>query len=48
MSCPDLLATILHQLGLDHDKLKYQHHGRDESLTDTPVTGARVVRELLA
>jgi hypothetical protein len=47
VSCPDLLATILHQLGLDHDRLKYQHLGRDESLTDSPVTGARVVRELL-
>ncbi len=47
VSCPDLLATILHQLGLDHDRLKYLHHGREESLTDSPVTGARVVRELL-
>jgi uncharacterized protein (DUF1501 family) len=48
VSCPDLLATILHQLGLDHDRLKYLHHGREESLTDSPVTGARVVREMLA
>jgi hypothetical protein len=48
VSCPDLLATILHQLGLDHDQLKYQHLGREESLTDSPVTGARVVEELLA
>jgi uncharacterized protein (DUF1501 family) len=48
VSCPDLLATILHQLGLDHDRLKYLHHGREESLTDSPVTGARVVTELLA
>ena len=47
VSCPDLLATILHQLGLDHDRLKYLHHGREESLTDSPVTHARVVRELL-
>jgi uncharacterized protein (DUF1501 family) len=47
VSCPDLLATILHQLGIDHDRLSYQHHGRNESLTDSPVTGARVVRELL-
>jgi hypothetical protein len=48
VSCPDLLATILHQLGLDHDRLKYLHHGREESLTDSPVTHARVVQELLA
>jgi hypothetical protein len=47
MSCPDLLATILHQLGLDHNRLKSAHHGREESLTDAPVTGARVVQELL-
>ena len=47
VSCPDLLATILHQLGLDHDRLKYLHHGREESLTDSPVTGAKVVGELL-
>jgi hypothetical protein len=48
VSCPDLLATILNQLGLDHDRLKYAHHGREESLTDSPVTHARVVKELLA
>ena len=47
VSCPDLLATILHQLGIDHDRLKYQHLGRAESLTDSPVTGARVIGELL-
>ncbi len=47
VSCPDLLATILNQLGLDHDRLKYLHHGREESLTDSPVTHARVVQELL-
>jgi uncharacterized protein (DUF1501 family) len=48
VSCPDLLATILHQLGLDHDRLKYLHHGREESLTDSPATHARVVQELLS
>lgn len=47
VTCPDLLATILHQLGLDHDQLKYLHQGREESLTDSPVTGAHVVGELL-
>ena len=47
VSCPDLLATILHQLGLDHDRLKYLHHGREESLTDSAVSGAHVVEELL-
>jgi hypothetical protein len=47
VSCPDLLATILHQLGIDHDRLKYQHHGREESLTGSPVTHARVVHEII-
>jgi hypothetical protein len=44
---PDLHATVLHQLGLDHRKLTYRHRGRDETLTDAPATGARVVGELL-
>lgn len=47
VSCPDLLATILNQLGLDHDQLTYTHHGREESLTDSAVTNARVIRELV-
>lgn len=48
VSCQDLLATLLHQLGLDHTRLTYRHHGREDSLTDAPATGARVVHELLA
>ncbi|MDR3636506.1 MAG: DUF1501 domain-containing protein [Isosphaeraceae bacterium] len=47
VSVPDLHATILHQLGLDHTRLTYHHHGSDESLTDARVTKARVVTELL-
>jgi hypothetical protein len=30
----DFHATILHLLGLDHEKLTYRHSGRDERLTD--------------
>ncbi|MGY8655127.1 MAG: DUF1501 domain-containing protein, partial [Verrucomicrobiia bacterium] len=30
----DLHATILHILGMDHEKLTYFHNGRDERLTD--------------
>jgi uncharacterized protein (DUF1501 family) len=41
----DLHATILHLMGLDHEKLTYRYAGRDFRLTD--VSG-RVVRELLA
>ena len=48
VSVNDLHATLLHQLGLDHDRLTYHHHGRDESPTDSVVTDARVVRKLLA
>jgi uncharacterized protein (DUF1501 family) len=41
----DLHATVLHLLGLDHKRLTYNLHGRDERLTD--VYDARVIRELL-
>ena len=47
VSVPDLHATVLHQLGLDHDKLTYRHHGSDETLTDARVTRARVVTQIL-
>jgi hypothetical protein len=41
----DLHATILHQMGLDHEKLTYRYGGRDYRLTDVH---GRVVREILA
>ncbi|MFN3242888.1 MAG: DUF1501 domain-containing protein [Planctomycetota bacterium] len=41
----DLQATILHLLGLDHERLTFRHAGRDFRLTDVH---GRVVRELLA
>jgi hypothetical protein len=41
----DLHATVLHLLGLDHERLTYRHAGRDYRLTD--VYG-RVVSEILA
>jgi hypothetical protein len=44
---PDLHATILHQLGIDHRKLTYVHNGREESLTDVSISGAHVVGDLL-
>jgi hypothetical protein len=40
----DLHATVLHLLGLDHEKLTYRYSGRSFRLTD--VSG-RVVREIL-
>jgi hypothetical protein len=30
----DLHATLLHQLGIDHEKLTYRYAGRDYRLTD--------------
>lgn len=47
VSVPDLMATILHQLGLDHDKLSYNVHGVNETLTDSKVTAAKVVQNLI-
>jgi hypothetical protein len=44
----DLHATLLHALGLDHERLTYPHGGRDDSLTDAGVTKARVISGLLA
>lgn len=40
----DFQATVLHQLGLDHEKLIYKHLGRRFRLTD--VSG-RVIKDLL-
>src|SRR5438046_3913945 len=40
----DLHATILHLMGLDHEKLTYHYSGRDFRLTD--VYG-RVVRDVI-
>ncbi len=44
----DLHATLLNALGLDHQRLTFDHDGRRESLTDADLTRARVVSELLA
>ena len=41
----DLHATILHLLGLDHEKLTYFHNGREERLTDV---AGKVVRGILS
>jgi hypothetical protein len=41
----DLHATILHLLGLDHERLTYRYSGRDFRLTDVH---GQVVRDILA
>jgi uncharacterized protein (DUF1501 family) len=45
VSIHDWHATILHLLGMDHEKLTYRHAGRDFRLTD--IHGS-VVREIVA
>jgi hypothetical protein len=45
ISVNDFHATLLHLLGLDHEKLTFRHNSRDERLTD--VAGV-VVRKALA
>lgn len=42
----DLNATILHQLGIDHERFTYQYQGLDQRLTG--VEKAYVVKDLLA
>lgn len=42
----DLHATMLHLLGLDHKRVTYHLHGRDERLTD--IYDARILTSLLA
>ena len=41
----DLHATILHLLGIDHERLTYRYNGRDFRLTDV---GGEVLEKLLA
>lgn len=40
----DIHATVLHCMGIDHEKLSFRHQGRDFRLTDV---AGRVIRELL-
>ncbi len=41
----DFHATLLHLLGMDHERLTYFHNGRDERLTDV---AGHVVKDILA
>jgi hypothetical protein len=40
----DIHATILHQMGVDHERLTFRFGGRDVRLTDVH---GRVIRDLL-
>jgi len=42
----DLLATMLHQLGIDHERLTFPYQGLDQKLTG--VEKSRVVKEIIA
>ncbi|GMW03592.1 MAG: hypothetical protein AMXMBFR84_47260 [Candidatus Hydrogenedentota bacterium] len=42
--CYDLHATVLHQLGIDHERLTIRNNGIDRRLTDVH---GRVIREIL-
>jgi uncharacterized protein (DUF1501 family) len=42
--CYDLHATILHLLGIDHEKLSFRHNGIDRRLTDVH---GHVIKEVL-
>ncbi|HRX54601.1 MAG: DUF1501 domain-containing protein [Verrucomicrobiales bacterium] len=41
----DIHATLLHQMGIDHETLTFRHGGRDQRLTDVH---GQVIRDLLA
>jgi hypothetical protein len=41
----DLHATLLHLLGIDHEKLTYRHNGRNFRLTDV---GGHVISDVIA
>jgi hypothetical protein len=43
--CYDLHATVLHLLGIDHERLTFRHNGIDRRLTDVH---GHVIREVLA
>ena len=44
VTMPDFHATILHLLGLDHERLTFRFAGRDYRLTDV---GGSVVHSLI-
>ena len=46
VSVHDVHATLLHQLGIDHERFTFRHQGLDDRLTG--VEPAKVARALLA
>ena len=48
VSVPSMIATVCHQLGLDHRKVQFPRGGRLETPSDVTVSGAKVVGDLLS
>ena len=48
VSVPNMIATVVHQLGLDHRRVQYPYGGRQETPADVTVTGAEVVADLVS
>ena len=44
-TCYDFYATVLHLLGLDHEKLTFRHNGANRRLTDVH---GHVIKEIIA
>jgi len=44
-TCYDIHATMMHLLGMDHEKLTVRHNGIDRRLTDVH---GRIIKELIA
>ncbi len=47
VSVPDMIATVMGQLGLDHKRVEYPYGGRMETPSDVTVTGAKAVSDLV-
>jgi hypothetical protein len=45
---PDMISTVLNQLGLDHKRVQYPYGGRMETPSDVTISGAKVVPALLS
>lgn len=44
---PNMIATVLQQLGMDHTRVQYPHGGRMETPSDVTVTGAKPIGDLI-
>ena len=47
-TAPDMFACVMHQMGLDHREVKFEHAGRLEDATDSVVTDAKLHPDIIA